>query len=153
MNEEQIKRGQRSIFFACIYVGSLFVAVIIMWSLMLVGGNPMTVKSTAVVDAFGAPRGEFQAGDFAAVHRVICSTEPLGALSSPGLRNGVGILYPLPLALINVRVGCNPYNYGFLVPHLPPGKYVFASVVEFQSSLIGRDEHALFDRVEIEVLP
>lgn len=144
-------RKERAFFGACAYLGALGASVIILWWYALVGGNPLTFSNTQVVDEKGRPISVLHAGQAVGVQRHICSTQEVGVEFFPALRDAAGLLYPLPSGMIEAQKSCATRTYGFVVPDIPPGEYVYQSAIRYQSNLVGRDEMTTSPAVTVRI--
>lgn len=144
---------ERAMACAVAYMTALCVAFVVFWYVLLVGGNPFTVRSIHTVDATGAVQQRFHRGDLVGVRRVLCSARDTDAQFRMSIKSDLGLVVPLFGVVTRVAEGCHQYGYGFIMPPLPPGVYNFSSTVIFQSNLVGRDEFAEFEPVALEVLP
>lgn len=145
-------RKERAFFCACAYLGALFASCIILWWSVLVGGNPLTFKSASIVDAEGRDIATVHIGQAVGVRRHVCSTKSVGVEFFPTLRDEAGLLYPLPPGMIEATNTCATRTYGFVVPDIPHGKYVYQSTIRFQSSLVGRDEMTATPEVTVRIV-
>jgi hypothetical protein len=150
---DQLKIGERAVVFACVYLGSLFFMCAAMWWLMIVGGNPFDPRPGFSISEHGEVQRYFRAGEVAGIRRTVCANGKHGAEFAPGLRSAAGLRFNLPGNTSALKDGCHLYTYGFIVPALPPGAYEFASTVRYQANLVGRDEHAEFPPVSLEIIP
>lgn len=133
-------KKERAFFWACAYLGALFASTIILWWTVLVGGNPLVFNQSEVVNSRGQVITELKPGQAVGIKRNVCSTRSVGVEFFPTLRDKDGLLYPLQSGMFSVSKGCEVKTYGFIVPFLPPGEYIYQSVIRFQTSLVGRDE-------------
>lgn len=133
-------KKERAFFLACAYLGALFASTIILWWSVLAGGNPLIFNGSEVINSRGQVITELKAGQAVGIKRSVCSTRSIGVEFFPTLRDKDGLLYPLQSGMFSVSKGCEVKTYGFVVPFLPPGEYVYQSVIRFQTSLVGRDE-------------
>lgn len=145
-------RRERAFFYACAYLGALFASVIILWWSVLVGGNPLTFKSAHIVDSNGRDIATVHVGQSVGVRRHVCSVKPVGVEFFPTLRDEAGLLYPLPPGMIEAEQSCATKTYGFVVPDLPPGDYVYQSTIKYQASLVGRDEMSATPEVPVRII-
>lgn len=134
----------RALVGAGLYLGFLFVSIIVLGWLILIGGNPLTVKNIGAVSASGFPNDRYHAGDIAGIKRQICSDQTVAVQFFPALKDSRGFLFPLPGGMVEVSSGCHDTIYGFIVPDLPYGEYTYVNAVKFQNNLVGRDEAATF---------
>lgn len=132
---------------------ALFIMVSTWWWVVLSGSNPYTVTNVGVVNVRGEAQEQFRPGEVVGIIRNICTSESIGTSFNPGLRNDIGLLFPLPGGVIHSEAGCRQGKYGFIMPNLPPGTYTYVNTVLYQSNLVGRDEHAIFPPLTLEVLP
>jgi hypothetical protein len=138
-------------FYACMYLSALFVSTIVLWWTVLFGGNPMTWKSIDIIDASGAVTTQIRAGDRVAVRSNFCSSREVGLDVFPTLRDQNGVNYPLPSYTTKIFNRCNKRTYGFTVPDVPPGEYVYSSTIKYQANLIGRDEMTVTQPLNVRV--
>lgn len=143
---------ERAFFYACAYLGALFASCIILWWSVLVGGNPMTFKSASIVDAQGRAISVVHVGQSVGIRRHICSTKPVGVEFFPTLRDEAGLLYPLPSGMLEAERTCATKTYGFVVPNIPAGEYVYQSTIRYQTSLVGRDELMVSPPVLVRII-
>jgi hypothetical protein len=143
---------ERAFFYACAYLGALFVSCIVLWWSVLIGGNPLTFKSTQIIDATGREVSALHIGQSAGIRRFVCSTQPVGVEFFPTLRDSTGLLYPLPSGMIEAQKTCAFKTYGFVVPDIPPGEYVYQSTIRYQANLVGRDELTLSPEVKLRII-
>lgn len=145
-------RKERAFFYACAYLGALFASTIILWWSVLAGGNPLTFKSASIVDAEGREVSAIHVGQSVGVRRHICSTQNVGVEFFPTLRDKAGLLYPLPSGMLEAERDCAIKTYGFVVPDIPPGEYIYQSSIRYQTSLVGRDEMTASPPVKVRVI-
>lgn len=143
---------ERAFFYACAYLGALFVSCIVLWWSVLVGGNPLTFKSTQIIDGDGREVSVLRVGQSAGIRRFVCSTQPVGVEFFPTLRDKAGLLYPLPSGMIEAQKACAFKTYGFVVPDIPPGEYVYQSTIRYQANLVGRDEMGVSPEVTVRIV-
>lgn len=143
---------ERAFFYACAYLGALFVSCIVLWWSVLVGGNPLTFKSTQIINGEGQEVSLLHVGQSAGIRRFVCSTQPVGVEFFPVLRDKTGLLYPLPSGMIEAEKACTFKTYGFVVPDIPPGDYVYQSTIRYQANLVGRDEMAVSPEVRVRIV-
>jgi len=134
------------------YLATLAVAMIVMWWVILIGGNPYSIRNIGAVDSLGEMQSMFRPGDVVGIRREVCSIAEVGAQFFPALKSEDGYLFPLPGGLVLSKPGCQHTISGFILPDLPAGKYTYVNVVRFQNNLVGRDEYAVFPPIEIEVV-
>lgn len=137
---------------ACAYLGGLLISCTVLGWSIIVGGNPLTFQSAEIVDDQGRAVTVLHVGQPAGVRRRICSTQNVGVEFFPTLRDAAGLLYPLPSGMIEAEATCGTRTYGFVVPDIPAGEYIYQSTIRFQANLVGRDEMtsspAVFVRIE-----
>lgn len=143
---------ERAFFYACAYLGALFASTIILWWSVLSGSNPLTFKSTQIVNVEGREISVLHVGQPVGIRRFVCSSMPLGVEFFPVLRDSAGLLYPLPSGMIEAGKGCSLKTYGFVVPDIPPGEYTYQSTIRYQSNLVGRDEMGVTPEVTLRVV-
>lgn len=143
---------ERAFFYACAYLGALFASTIILWWSVLSGSNPLTFKSTQIVDSVGREISVLHVGEAVGIRRFVCSSMPIGVEFFPTLRDSAGLLYPLPSGMIEAGKGCAHKTYGFVVPDIPPGEYTYQSTIRYQSNLVGRDEMGVTPEVTLRVV-
>lgn len=143
---------ERAFFYACAYLGALFASCIILWWSVLVGGNPLTFKSASIVDAEGRQISTVHIGQSVGIRRHVCSVKSVGVEFFPTLRDQAGLLYPLPSGMLEAERACTTKTYGFVVPDIPPGEYVYQSTIRYQSSLVGRDEMTASPPVTVRIV-
>lgn len=143
---------ERAFLYACIYLGSLFVGLIVLGWLMIIGGNPMRVDNVGVVSATGYPNERFHVGDVAGIKRRICSDSDVFIQSFPALVDSRGFLFALPINMAEARTGCHDNTYGFVIPDLPPGEYTYTNSVLFQNNLVGRNEFDTFPPLRVRIM-
>ena len=142
----------RAYLFVSMYLGALFISLLLLGWLVLIGGNPVTVKNYGAVSATGYPNDKFRAGDVAGIKRQLCSERSLAIEIYPALRDSRGVLFPLPGNLTELTIGCHDSIYGFIVPDLPAGEYTYVSSIRFQNNLVGRDEAATFPPIRVRIM-
>lgn len=148
----QLGVRDRAIIGAGLYLGFLFVSIIVLGWLILIGGNPLKVNNVGVVSATGYPNEKFHVGDIAGIKRQVCSEQTLAVEFFPGLRDSRGFLFPLPGSMVEVASGCHDTVYGFIVPDLPAGEYTYVNAIKFQNNLVGRDEAATFPPIRVRIM-
>lgn len=137
---------------ACAYLGTLFLACVVMWWLVFIGGNPLTFKEIEILDSTGKPVSELRAGDVVGIHRFLCSTESIGVQFFPSLHDAQDKMFTLSPGVYELDKGCEEKTYAFVVPSIPPGEYTYQSIFRFQSSLVGRDETAASPIVKLRIV-
>jgi hypothetical protein len=152
MTDILYSRKEKTFFYACAYLGALFASTIILWWSVLVGGNPLTFKSAHIVNNEGREVAALHVGEAAGIRRFVCSKQPVGVEFFPTLRDSAGLLYPLPSGMIEAHKGCAFRTYGFVVPDIPPGDYVYQSTIRFQANLVGRDEMSASPEVKLRIV-
>lgn len=152
MTDILYSRKERAFFYACAYLGALFASTIILWWSVLVGGNPLTFKSSTIINGDGREVPALQVGQAAGIRRLVCSTQPVGVEFFPVLRDKTGLLYPLPSGLIEAEKGCAFKTYGFVVPDIPSGEYTYHSTIRYQTNLVGRDEMGSSPEVTLRIV-
>lgn len=145
-------RRERAFFYACAYLGALFVSCIVLWWSVLVGGNPLTFKSSQIVNGEGREVSALRVGQSAGIRRYVCSTQPVGVEFFPTLRDQAGLLYPLPSGMIEAGKECAFKTYGFVVPDIPSGEYTYQSAIRFQANLVGRDELTVSPELKVRIV-
>lgn len=145
-------RKERAFFYACAYLGALFASTIILWWSVLAGGNPLTFKSTQIINGEGREVSVLHVGQSAGVRRFVCSTQPVGVEFFPTLRDKTGLLYPLPSGMLEAGKECTVKTYGFVVPDIPAGEYTYQSTIRFQANLVGRDEVTVSPAVNVRIV-
>lgn len=147
-----LNNKERAVIGAALYLLFLFVAIIALGWLVLIGGNPITVKNIGVVSATGYPNDKFHAGDIAGIKRQVCSDQTITVEFFPAIRDSRGVLFPLPGGMVELSSGCHETTYGFVVPDLPFGEYTYINAVRFQNNLVGRDETAIYPPVRVRIM-
>lgn len=137
---ELFNRRERAFFYAAAYLGFLFMSLVILWWVMLIGGNPLHFKGVEIVDQDGQQISALHVGQAAGIRRSVCSTKQVGVEFFPALRDRSGLLFPLPSGMVEAKEGCTTRTYGFVVPDVPDGEYEYASAIRYQTSLVGRSE-------------
>lgn len=151
MNTIIYSKKERAFFWACAYLGALFISTIILWWTVLIGGNPLTFKSSEVTDRRGQAISVVHRGQSVGIRRYVCSTRSIGVEFYPTLRDQDGLFYPLQSGMFSLSKGCEVKTYGFIVPPLPPGEYTYQSVIRFQTSLVGRDDMVSSPEIKIRI--
>lgn len=142
----------KGVIYAYLYLFLLFISIVVMWALMLVGGNPFSIKTLGVYSSQQVKQTAFKPGEAAIVRGEFCSSASMGVELYPSLDDGKGFRYPLPNSLMAVETGCFNAAYGFIAPEIPPGRYTFRASIKFQNNLVGRDESAATPPLTIEIL-
>lgn len=142
----------RAFLYACIYLGLLFVSIMVLGWLILIGGNPITVTNTGVFRGTGFPMDRFHPGEIAGVRRQVCSGQRIAVQFFPALKDSRGFLFPLPGGLVEMQAGCHETTYGFTVPDLPEGEYVYVNTIRFQNNLVGRDETTTYPPLRVRIM-
>jgi len=138
--------------YAYLYLFLLFISIIVMWTLMLVGGNPFSIQGLGVYNSGQVKQAQFRPAEPVIVRGEFCSSVAMGVELYPALDDGKGFRYPLPNSLMAVEAGCFNASYGFIAPDIPPGRYTFRTSIKFQNNLVGRDESASTPPLTIEIL-
>ncbi len=146
-----LDRRERAILGACAYLGALLLSCIIMWWLILFGGQPFHVENIGVVSSTGMPDDRFKPGQVAGIRRRVCAEREVGIAFYPSLIDSRGFLFPLPSGMVKAGEGCRETIYGLIVPDLPPGEYTYSSTVKYQNNLVGRDQSATFPPLRIRI--
>ncbi len=144
-------KKERAFFMACAYLGALFMSTVLMWWLMLSGGNPLTYKGTQIIDEYGQPAAVLHVGQAAGVKRNICSSKTVGVEFFPALIDKAGLIFPLPSGMTEAGANCAIKTYGFVVPEVPAGEYTYQSAVRYQTSLVGRNEMFISPPVKVRI--
>ena len=142
----------KAIAMAYLYLLMLFVCIVVMWAVILVGGNPLTVMDLNVYNQSGTLQTVVRSGQPAVVKGKFCSTQTMGVEIYPYIDDGKGFRYPLPNSMMLVQSGCFSSSYAFIVPDIPEGDYSLRAVIKFQNNLVGRDESALTPNMTVKVL-
>lgn len=148
----QFNKRERAILAACAFNGALFVSIIMMWWTVLSGGNPLTYKTTELLDGTGHITKELRVGEAAGVRRYLCSDKNVGIEFFPTLRDKDGLLFPLPSGMVEAENKCTTKTYGFVVPDIPAGEYTYQSTLRFQANLVGRDEMATSPPITVRIV-
>lgn len=148
----KIALRDRAFLYACIYIGSLFVAIFVLGWLIIVGGNPLTVSNTGVISATGFPNDRYHAGDVVGIRRQICADHTVALQFFPSLIDSRGFRFPLPGGMAEAQKGCHSTTYGFVVPDLPAGEYTYSAAVRYQNNLVGRDEATTFPPLRVRIM-
>lgn len=148
-----LRRRDKAIIGAGLYLGFLFVSVISLGWLILIGGKPFTIDNLGPVNAAGFPNQEFRVGEIVGIKRRFCSDQTITLHYFPALRDTRGFLFALPVAMVEQSSGCHDTIYGFRMPDLPAGEYIYVNAVRFQNNLVGRDETSTFPPITVRILP
>lgn len=140
------------VFWPLAYLATLAVSVMVLWWVILIGGNPFTFRDVAAVDMRGEAGGQFRPGTIVGIRRQICADTAVRLHVFPVLRSPSGFSIPLAPSLIDAASGCSSLVYGFVLPKVPAGSYTFMSTARFQNNLVGRDEYVSFPAIPIEVV-
>ena len=146
-------KRERAFFYACLYLGMLFLSSVVMWWMILVGGQPFTAQNLELVGLDGKPRSEFSQGEVMGVKRKICSSRPITLQFHPRMQMDNGFWFALPGAAVKTVDGCFESIYGVVIPGIPPGSYTYTNTVTFQNNLVGRDEDVVFPSFKVRILP
>lgn len=142
----------KSVAYAYVYLFLLFTSIIVMWSLMLVGGNPFSIRELYVYSEAGVKQKQFRAGSPVIIKGEFCSTSSMGVELYPYLEHDNGFRFTLPNGMMAIETGCFTASHGFIAPDIPPGKYTYRTAIKFQNNLVGRDESASTPPLTIEIL-
>lgn len=144
-------RREKAFFWACLYLGLLFVSCATMWWVVLIGGNPFSITNLGTYDVRDSPTMRFRTGDVVHVRSRICSRNFVSLEYYPSLDSDPSVHYPLFGGIIKPEDGkrCQDHTVSFVVPMLPAGKYTFQNTYRFQNNLIGRDETGYFPPLDI----
>ncbi len=137
---------------AVAYLAALILALLTFWWVGFVGHNPLTVDATRIMTMTGAPTHDLRVGAVIGVHRNICSSERIGVRFFPSLRDASGKQFTLPPGVYEIPEGCADKAYGFVVPDIPPGDYTYICALQFQSSLVGRDDTVMAPPVNVRIV-
>lgn len=148
----QLGTRDRALIGAGLYLGFLFVSIIVLGWLILIGGNPIEVKNIGAVSSTGLPLEKFHTGDVAGIRRQVCTSQSVAIHFYPALKDSRGFVFPLPIGMAEMARGCHETTYGFIVPDLPAGEYSYINSVAFQNNLVGRDETATYPPIRIRIM-
>lgn len=152
MTAIRIALRDKAFLFACMYLGGLFVSIFVLGWLTIVGGNPLTVINLGVFRSTGLPMERFHPGEIAGIRRQVCSKQGIAVQFFPALKDSRGFLFPLPGSFTEIQGGCHETTYGFVVPDLPEGEYVYVNTIRFQNNLVGRDESATYPPLRVRIM-
>ncbi len=142
----------RAVIGAGLYLGFLFVSIIVLGWLILIGGNPLSVTNVGVVSATGYPNDRVRAGDVVGIKRQLCADHEVAVQFFPSLVDSRGFRFPLPAGMALAQSGCHTTVYGFITPDLPAGEYTYANSVLYQNNLVGRDEAVAFPPMRVRIM-
>lgn len=142
----------KAIAMAYLYLLMLFLSIVIMWAVVLIGGNPLTVMDLQLYNQNGVVQQVVNTGQNVAVKGKFCSTKSMGVEIYPFIEASDGNRHPLPNSMVLVQAGCFSSSYGFTVPDVPEGNYSLRAVIKFQNNLVGRDESALTPNMMVRIL-
>lgn len=137
---------------ALIYLVSQAVMLGLFWDMALVGHNPLSFDVTHIVTGSGQPTSLLKVGSVIGVHRDICSTDQIGVKFFPSLRDAKGQQFTLPPGVYDLDKGCTEKAYGFVVPDIPAGEYTYICAIQFQSSMVGRDDTVMAPPVKVRII-
>ena len=152
MNHNPYNKKERAFFLACAYLGTLFASTVVLWWSVLAGGNPLTFKTSKMVDEQGEVIRMLTPGQSVGVKRLVCSKQEVGVEFFPSLRDKDGLVYPLQSGMFTISEGCQVKSYGFIVPKVPAGQYSYQGTIRFQTNLVGRDEMIVSPEIIVEVV-
>lgn len=142
----------KSVTYAYVYLLLLFVSIIVMWTLMIIGGNPFSIRDLNVYAPGGVKQTVFRKGEPVVIKGQFCSNSSMGVELYPVLDDGNGFRFTLPVGMMAIEAGCFTASHGFIVPDIPPGTYTYRTSIKFQNNLVGRDESASTPALLIEIL-
>lgn len=130
----------KPILFACIYLGALFLSVIVLWWTVIFGDNPIRVGSPSLIGRSGFSLDTFTPGETVAVKNKFCSEKKISVGFFPSLSSRDGTWIPIPGGVTTIDKGCRDFVHEFSLPPLAPGEYKYAATVKYQTNLVGRDD-------------
>lgn len=149
----KLERRDRAFTYACAYLSFLFVSVIVMWWLILFGGNPIQVQEASLYDVYGNKSVQFRSGDQFIIKGVMCSTDTVGIEVYPTLDGRNGVKYPLDGTVFLAEPGCFKAALGAVMPIVPSGDYSLNITIKYQNNLVGRDGTAMLPSLRLKVKP
>ncbi len=145
-------RREFTFFYACGFLGCLFLCFSTTWWMILVGGNPPRVVSASITYADGEVGDRFRVGQLVYAAQKICADSPTVIQLFPSINVSERIRFPIKGGLIMASQGCHDVVQGFIIPPLPPGNYMMSTIFKFQHNLVGRDEFAAFPNITFQII-
>jgi hypothetical protein len=146
------EKGMNAMVIASCYLVALYLSGFIMWWMVLVGGDPITVKEAYLTNESNQITQIMHAGDPFAVRGVICSSEGIGIEVYPSIDGKDKVRYPLSSTVYLARKGCYKAAMGGIVPSVPAGEYSLNVTIKYQNNLVGRDSTSMLPPLPLRVV-